>query len=103
MKLNSIRVVALVFAAVTLLFVGAGTASAQVGISVGIGGPPLPPEHRWHAPYRNAYWIRGHNEWRGGRWVYVGGYYGYPPYAGAVWIEGRRGRDGFWHPGHWRR
>ena len=105
MKIKSFRVVALVLAALTMLIVGTVSAPAQINVQIGGGGPPPPPayrpEHRWHEPYRGAYWVRGHYEWRGG-WVWVGGYYTYPPYPGAVWIEGHVGRDGVWRPGHWR-
>jgi len=105
MKIKSFRVVALVLAALTMLLVGTISAPAQINVQIGGGGPPPPPayrpEHRWHEPYRGAYWIRGHYEWRGG-WVWVGGYYDYPPFPGAVWVEGHVGRDGVWHPGHWR-
>jgi hypothetical protein len=27
---------------------------------------------------------------------------GPPPCPGGVWIEGRYGRRGHWHPAHWR-
>jgi hypothetical protein len=103
MKINSFRLVALALVGAAVSLVGTVSAPAQINIQLGGGGPPPPrPEHRWHAPYRGAYWIRGHYEWRGG-WVWVPGYYDYPPYPGAVWIEGHRGPDGYWHPGHWRR
>jgi hypothetical protein len=107
MKITSLRAVALAAVAATTLLASAGQASAiDLGINIGGGPPPPPPpppEHRWHAPYRGAYWIRGHNEWRRGRWVWVGGYYDYPPYPGAVWVEGHMGRDNNWRPGHWHR
>jgi hypothetical protein len=101
MKINSLRFVALALVAAAVSFVGTVSAPAQINIELGGGPPPRPPEHRWHEPYRGAYWIRGHYEWRGGGWVWIAGYYDYPPYPGAVWIEGHRGHDGYWHPGHW--
>ena len=59
---------------------------------------PPSPRHIWVA-----------EEWkpngRGG-YVYAGGYWAAPPYAGAVWIPGhwKRGPYGdYWVAGHWRR
>ena len=38
---------------------------------------------------------------------YGGGYYGAPPYAGAIWIEGYWSNDRYggrrWNEGHWGR
>jgi hypothetical protein len=102
MKIPSFRKALLAVAAGAVFFTSADSALAQLNIQVGPGGPPPGrPEHRWHEPYRGAYWVRGHHEWRGGQWVWIGGYYDYPPYPGAVWIEGHVGRDGNWRPGHW--
>jgi hypothetical protein len=105
MKIPSFGTASLALVAAVVFFTSMGPAPAQLNIQIGGPSrpppPPPPPEHRWHEPYHGAYWIRGHNEWRDGRWVWIGGYYGYPPYPGAVWIEGRIGRDGNWRPGHW--
>jgi len=103
MKIISLRTAALGAVAAITLLISTGTASA-LDLGIQVGGPPPPPriEHRWARPYPNAVWIGGHNEWRGGRWVWVGGYYGYPPYPGAIWIDGHY-RHGYWRPGHWSR
>jgi len=104
MKIPSFRRTLLAAAAGTVFLTSIGSASA---LDIQIGGPNRPPppraERRWHEPYRGAYWVRGHNEWRDGRWIWIGGYYDYPPFPGAVWIEGHVGRDGRWRPGHWGR
>jgi len=102
MKITPLRTVALACVAGALLFAGSNHASAGVGISIQVGGPPPPPvyEHRWGRPYPGAVWIAGHQEWINGGWVWVGGYYAYPPYGGAVWVPGHY-RHGYWHPGHW--
>jgi hypothetical protein len=102
MKTTPLRTVALACAAVVLLFTGASQASAATYVSVRVGGPPPPPraDYRWAAPYRGAVWIPGHQEWIDGRWVWVGGYYGYPPRRGGYWVPGHY-RHGYWYPGHW--
>jgi hypothetical protein len=102
MKTNSFRIGITVAAALMALVTFAPRASA-VDIGINVGGPPPPPlvEHRWARPYPGAVWIPGYQDWRGGRWVWVGGYWGYPPHRGAVWIAGHY-RNGYWRPGHWR-
>jgi hypothetical protein len=104
MKINRLRTALLAGAAFVTLFAGANRASA-IDIGIQVGGPPPPPHrdyHRWAPPSRGAVWIDGHNEWRGGQWIWVGGYYDYPPYPGAYWVPGRY-RHGYWRPGHWSR
>ncbi len=104
MKMTPLRTIALAGAAFALLSFCPTPASAQVGVSIQVGTPPPPPPHpyhRWAAPYPGAVWIAGHNEWVNGRWVYVGGYYAYPPRRGAVWIAPRY-HHGYYYPGYWR-
>jgi len=105
MNTITLRTAALSCAAFALLSIGASHASAQVGVSIRVGSPPPPPPtvvyHQWHRPYRSAVWIPGHNEWVDGRWVYVGGYYTYPPRGGAVWVQPRY-HHGYYYPGYWR-
>ena len=102
MKITPLRTVALAGVAGALLFAGSNQASASVGISIQVGTPPPPliVEHPWARPYPGAVWIAGHHEWINGRWVWVGGYYAYPPRRGAVWVSGYY-RHGYWHPGYW--
>ncbi len=105
MNITPLRTVALVGAAFALLSFCPTPASAQVAVSIRVGTPPPPPPavvyQRWPAPYHGAVWIPGHHEWVNGRWVYVGGYYGYPPRRGAVWIAPRY-HHGYYYPGYWR-
>ena len=101
MKITPLRMGTLAFAAVAVSFIGSTKASAvDVGIQIGTPPPPIVVEHPWARPYRNAVWIPGHHEWLGGRWVWGGGYYTYPPRRGAVWV-GPRYRHGYYYPGHW--
>ncbi len=103
MKIHSFRTVLLAIVVVLTSLAGINRASA-IDVGVAVGTPPPPPggyERPWAPPYRGAVWIRPHHEWRDGRWVWIHGYYGYPPRRGSVWVEGHWGR-GYWHPGHWR-
>ena len=103
MKLPSLRIIALACLAFLLLGTFAEQATAaNINIGVQVGGPPPPPraEARWARPYRGAVWIAGHHEWINGRWVWVGGYYTYPPRRGGVWVPGHY-NHGYWRPGHW--
>jgi hypothetical protein len=101
MKITPLRTLALAGTAVVALVFSSTPASAiDVNIRVGSAPPPDRVERPWARPYRDAVWIGGHNEWRGGRWVWVGGYYAYPPHRGAQWIPGHY-RRGYWRPGHW--
>lgn len=101
MKKIQLRLSALALVALAALFAAPSQASAAF-VDIQVGGPPPPPvvERRWAPPYRGAVWIPGHQEWIRGRWVWVGGYYGYPPRPGAYWVPGRY-RHGYWRPGHW--
>ncbi len=104
MNITPLRTAALSCAAFVLLSIGASHASAQVGVNIQVGTPPPPPGpvyHQWARPYPGAVWIAGHNEWINGRWVWVGGYYGYPPRPHAVWVQPRY-HHGYYYPGYWR-
>ena len=91
----------LAFAVVAMLFIGSNQASAQyVSIRVGTPPPPVVVERRWAPPYRGAVWIPGHHEWIRGSWVWVGGYYTYPPRRGGYWVPAHY-RHGYYYPGHW--
>jgi len=103
MKITTLRTVTLACVAFVLLSI-ANQASAAV-FSIHVGPPPR--EHhrdyeRWESPGPGAVWIAGHNEWDDGRWVWVGGYWTYPPRHGGHWVPGHYSeRTGQWRPGHW--
>jgi len=85
MKITPLRLAALAFVAIVMSFVCPGKASAvAVSIQVGTPPPPIVVEHPWARPYRGAVWIAGHHEWVNGVWVWVGGYYAYPPRHGRL-------------------
>jgi hypothetical protein len=104
MKITPLRMAVPAFAAIAMLFIGSNQASASVNVGVGIQvGTPPPPfivEHPWGRPYRGAVWIPGHHEWVNGAWIWVGGYYAYPPHHGAYWVPARY-HHGYYYPGHW--
>ena len=104
MKMTSLRTALLASAALVTLVSTSTTASAQTYVRVQVGAPPPPVvvERAWASPYRTAVWIPGHHEWVRGRWVWVGGYYSYPPtrHPHANWDAGHY-RNGYWYPGHW--
>ncbi len=65
--------------------------------------PPPPAETIVVAPGPGYVWIGGEWVWNG-RWIWVTGHWGYPPYPRAVWVRGYwyQGPHG-WHRagGHW--
>jgi len=66
--------------------------------------PPAPAETIVAAPSPDYVWMDGEWIWNG-RWVWVGGHWGYAPYPHAVWIRGYwvHGPYGWRRePGHWR-
>jgi len=103
MKHLSLKLSALALMAGAALWVAPTKASAAV-VSVQIGTPPpaapgyIPPP--WARPYRTAVWIAPHYEAIHGRWVWVAGYYAYPPRPGMHWVAARY-RHGYWRPGYW--
>jgi hypothetical protein len=101
MKITSLRMAVLAFFAVVLSFIGSTPASAQsVSIRIGTPPPPIIVERPWARPYRSAVWIPGHHEWTGGSWVWIGGYYSYPPRRGGHWVPARY-HHGYYYPGRW--
>jgi len=107
MKNISIRTLA--FATITAI-AGLGTttpvtADPSFSIHIGNQAPPRDREdRRWERPYSTAVWIPGHNEWQDGRYVWIGGYYGYPPSPRSHWVGPRypHNRNGYYYrPGHW--
>lgn len=86
---------------------GINNATAGPSLEVHIGNQAPPQRHRdvrWERPHRTAVWIPGHNEWQNRRYVWVGGYYSYPPRSGQRWEEPRytRRNDSYYYrPGRW--
>jgi hypothetical protein len=109
MKSISIHTLALTAATVVLLgLAGSSTASADSLFTIHIGTQGPPPDrqdyHQWQSPDHTAVWIPGHNEWRDGQYVWVGGYYGYPPHRHNHWVAPSypHNQDGYsYRPGHW--
>lgn len=66
--------------------------------------PPPPADLVLAAPGPDYVWVAGEYEWNG-RWIWVGGHWGFPPHPHAVWVAGRAWRDRYgWHHerGYWR-
>ncbi len=99
----------LVLAATAVLFglACSSRVSADPSLTIRIGPEGPPPSHedrRWESPHRTAVWIPGHNEWNDGRYVWVGGYYTYPPRENNHWIQPvySHQQDGYYYrPGYW--
>jgi outer membrane lipoprotein SlyB len=83
-----------------------GGAYAPQASTVVVAGPPppAPVETVVVTPGPDYVWIDGEWVWNG-RWFWVGGHWGYPPYPHAVWVRSYWGRGSHgWSraPGHWR-
>ena len=79
------------------------SASAQVYVNV---RPTFAPVVRPAPPSPRHVWVDEDWEYRGGRYVSVGGHWVAPPRPGMAWVPGRwvHYRRGWqWRPGHWRR
>lgn len=86
-------------------FVVAPVAPAAVILVAPYAPPVAPVEVISYAPGPGYVWVGGHYVWRG-RWVWVPGYWGRPPYGYAVWVPGhwdRRPGGWIWVEGRWRR
>jgi outer membrane lipoprotein SlyB len=86
--------------------IGESSAVAAQAGTVVVTQPPPPPsvDTVVVAPGPDYVWIDGEWVWNG-RWFWVGGHWGYPPYPHAVWVRGYWGRGPHgWSraPGHWR-
>ena len=83
---------------------GAALGSQANTVIVAEPPPPAPVETVVVAPGPDYVWIGGEWVWNG-RWFWVAGHWGYPPYPQAVWVRGYWGRGSHgWvrAPGHWR-
>ena len=77
--------------------------------------PPLPPppvvvyddhrDGRWGYQNRDRddRWMRRHEHHARRGYVWVEGRWVYPPFPGAVWVEGHYDRWGYWVRGYWAR
>ena len=69
--------------------------------------PPRPVvvvenERRDRQPGPDYVWVSGHNTYRDGRWVWVGGTWARPPQPDAIYVEGRWDeRSRSWVESHW--
>lgn len=73
-------------------------------VQVDDGPPPPQAESAVAAPGPGYVWVPGSWEWQG-RWIWLGGYWAWPPHPAAVWVEGYWVRSPYgWHrvPGYWR-
>jgi hypothetical protein len=108
MKSISIRLSALTAATVALLgLAGGSSVSAAPGFvfHVTSQAPPPPQEdYQWARPYHTAVWIPGHYVVKDLGYVWIGGYYDYPPHPGSHWVPPRYDHhvDGYiYRSGHW--
>jgi hypothetical protein len=82
----------------------AAPAFGQVGIYIGRTPPPLRYEQRGPQPGEGYVWNEGYWGNQGGRYVWVGGRWVQPPYAGAYWSHphyDHYDRGWQYHEGHW--
>jgi hypothetical protein len=100
----------LMLSVLALGFLAAGLpAKAEISFDLRVGGPPphhteVVVERPWSSPGYGAVWVQPHYDWVGDQWVWVHGYYEYPPRPGMMYTEGAyeyRGGEHHWHPGHW--
>jgi len=107
MKRTSIQLLAFTVVTAITGFAAATTVHAETALVIQIGNqaPPQPQQdHQWASPYHSAAWIPGHNEWQSGQYVWVGGYYAYPPRPHSHWVAPSypHNQSGYsYHPGHW--
>jgi hypothetical protein len=83
-----------------------GAVVVQPGAEVTVAEPPPPPivESVTITPVPGYVWIDGAYLWQG-RWVWEPGHWARPPRVGAVWIANRyelRGGRRVWVRGYWR-
>jgi hypothetical protein len=84
-----------------LLLGGVSVARAQVSLGIRIGPPPAVRVEAVPArPGPEYTWVRGYWYPVDGHYVWHGGYWSRPPYAGAHWVEPHR-RGGHFYAGYW--
>ncbi len=91
-----------------LLCLSVGLAFAvdfNIGVNIG-PPPPVRVEVRPVAPGAGFAWVDGYWYVVGGRYVWHGGYWSRPPYAGARWVgphhDGKQYFQGYWEGEHGR-
>ncbi|HVV06217.1 MAG TPA: hypothetical protein VHC96_18425 [Puia sp.] len=102
LRSNLFRLAVIVLIATAASFT-TSSASAQVYVTV---RPTWAPVARPVAPSPAHVWIDEDWEYRGGRYVAVGGHWVTPPHRGWIWVPGRwvHTRRGWqWMRGHWRK
>lgn len=104
-RFQKMAFIAVLLGASALAGCGGGYYSAGVVV-----GPPPPAPYVGpvgYAPGQSFVWIDGFYDLRGGRWVWVNGYWRRPPRPGAVWVkpywERRDERHWRYHRGYWQR
>jgi hypothetical protein len=88
-----------------LFLLGAYDSEAQIMVRVRPVRPARVVVRRPVAPSPRHVWVAEDWRYRGGRYVWSGGYWAAPPRGGAVWAPGHwanRPRGYVWVPGHWR-
>ena len=111
-------------AAATLALAPSALADVRIHLNLPLPPPPhqvlrhLPPpppvvdfgyarhdEGRWNYENRDrdARWERRHRHHGRSGYVWVEGRWVYPPWPGAVWVNGYYDRWGRWVPGYWAR
>jgi WXXGXW repeat (2 copies) len=88
------------------LWVGSGTATAQIGISVNIAPPELPVYEQPEIPAPGYIWTPGYWAWAddGSGYYWVPGTWVEAPESGYLWTPGYWGWDSgayLWHGGYW--
>jgi hypothetical protein len=94
------RVLLLGFFALTML-----TSALAIEVGVRFGPPPPPREIVVARPSPRHVWVPGLYRWDGRHYVWVKGYWTYPPRGRSEWIPGRWDRHNgmhVWVEGRWR-
>jgi hypothetical protein len=77
-----------IFVLATVVLAPAVTANAQVNFGVRIGEPPAPRAYRVpRQPGPDYVWVEGYQYPQGRHYKWHDGYWTWPPYQGAYWVE----------------